>query len=397
VSTLNWDEVRQQFPALEEKTFLDAACVSLAPRRAVEAIQKFLDSALYCPERSSTEHHIVMDELRAQLRPLAARLINADETDVAIVESTTQGLSFAASAIPLEAGDRVLLCDLEFLQLAVPWCQMKDQRGLEIDVVPNRNGIILVDDIRERITSRTKVLAVSSVQWSNGFKCDLDALSALCREKDIWLVVDAVQQLGAFPIDVRQTPVDVLVAGGHKWLNSPFGTGFLYLRRERVSSLRAPLAGYLSVEPPEGGWGHYFQTPTIAPVRDYRFVDEARRFEIGGTANYPGAIGLAASLELVHEIGQERIAARIAELTDHLIGGLEKRGLDVVTPTDPEDRSGIVTFSVGSSEQNVATMERLLDHGVLVSVRYTSGVGGVRVSCHYYNFPDDLDRLLELL
>ena len=394
---MNWGEVRQQFPALEEKTFLDAACVSLAPRRAVEAIQRFLDSALYCPERSSTEHHIVMDELRAQLRPVAARLINADETEVAIVESTTQGLSFAASAIPLEAGDRVLLCDLEFLQLAVPWCQMKGQRGVEIDMVPNRNGVILVDDIRERITPRTKVLAVSSVQWSNGFKCDLDALSALCREKDIWLVVDAVQQLGALPIDVRKTPVDVLVAGGHKWLNSPFGTGFLYLRRERASSLRAPLAGYLSVEPPEGGWGQYFQTPTITPVRDYRFVDEARRFEIGGTANYPGAIGLAASLELVHEIGQERIAARITELTDHLIGGLEKRGLDVVTPTDPEHRSGIVTFSVGSAEQNVAMMERLLDHGVLVSVRYTSGVGGVRVSCHYYNFPDDLDRLLELL
>ncbi len=397
MSTLNWDEVRQQFPALKEKTFLDAACVSLAPRRAVEAIQKFLDSTLYCPERSSTEHHIVMDELRAQLRPVAARLINADETEVAIVESTTQGLSFAASSIPLEAGDRVLLCDLEFLQLAVPWCQMKGQRGVEIDMVPNRNGVILVDDIRERITPRTKVLAVSSVQWSNGFKCDLDALSALCREKDIWLVVDAVQQLGALPIDVRKTPVDVLVAGGHKWLNSPFGTGFLYLRRERASSLRAPLAGYLSVEPPEGGWGQYFQTPTITPVRDYRFVDEARRFEIGGTANYPGAIGLAASLELVHEIGQERIAARITELTDHLIGGLEKRGLDVVTPTDPEHRSGIVTFSVGSAEQNVAMMERLLDHGVLVSVRYTSGVGGVRVSCHYYNFPDDLDRLLELL
>ncbi len=394
---MNWDEVRQQFPALEKKTFLDAACVSLAPRRAVEAIQKFLNSALYCPERSSTEHHIVMDELRAQLRPVAARLINADETEVAIVESTTQGLSFAASAIPLEAGDRVLLCDLEFLQLAVPWCQMKDQRGIEIDMVPNRNGVILVDDIRERITSRTKVLAVSSVQWSNGFKCDLDALSALCREKDIWLVVDAVQQLGALPIDVHKTPVDVLVAGGHKWLNSPFGTGFLYLRRERASSLRAPLAGYLSVEPPEGGWGQYFQTPTITPVRDYRFVDEARRFEIGGTANYPGAIGLAASLELVHEIGQERIAARITELTDHLIGGLEKRGLDVVTPTDPEHRSGIVTFSVGSAEQNVAMMERLLDQGVLVSVRYTSGVGGVRVSCHYYNVPDDLDRLLELL
>jgi selenocysteine lyase/cysteine desulfurase len=264
-------------------------------------------------------------------------------------------------------------------------------------VVPNRNGVVSVDDVRERITAHTKLIAVSSVQWCNGFKCDLEALSELCQIKDIWLVVDAVQQLGALPIDVQKTPVDILMAGGHKWLNAPFGTGFLYVRRDKARSLRAPLAGYLSVEPPEGGWGHYFQTPTITPLRDYRFVDEARRFEIGGTANYPGAIGLAASLELVHEIGQERIAARILDLTDYLIEELQKRGIEVITPTDPNHRSGIVTFSVGSADENLAMMEHLLDHRVLVSVRYSSGVGGVRVSCHYYNTIDDLNRLLELL
>lgn len=394
---MNWDEVRAQFPALEEKTFLDAACVSLAPLRAVDAIRDFLDSTLYCPERSSTEHHIVMDELRARLRPAAARLIHAAEADIAIVESTTHGLSFAASAIPLESGDRVLLCDLEFLQLAVPWCQLRKRTGIGIDVVPNRNGAIDVDDIAERITSRTKVVAISSVQWSNGFRCDLEALGTLCRQNDTWLVVDAVQQLGALPIDVRETPIDLLVTGGHKWLNAPFGAGFLYVREDRAGTLREPLAGYLSVEDPEGGWGHYFQTPTIEPLRDYRFVDTARRFETGGTANYPGAIGLAASIELVHELGQDRIAARILELTDHLVAGLRERDIEVVTPVDPRVRSGIITFSVGSAEQNVALMERLLDHRVLVSVRYTSGVGGVRVSCHYYNNTADLDRLLDLL
>lgn len=394
---MNWDEVRAQFPALAKKTFLDAACVSLAPLKAVDAIRRFLDSTLYCPEPSSTQHHIVMDELRARLRPVAARLIGADEKDVAIIESTTHGLSFAASAIPLETGDRVLLCDLEFLQLAVPWCQLRDRTGIEIDVVPNRNGSILVEDIVKRITPRTKVVAISSVQWSNGFRCDLEGLSVLCREREIWLVVDAVQQLGALPMDVRETPVDILITGGHKWLNAPFGTGFLYVDGDRADRLRLPLAGYLSVEDPEGGWGQYFQTPTITPVREYRFVDAARRFEIGGTANYPGAIGLAASIELVLEIGQDRIATRIRELTDSLIDGLRDRGMDIVTPQDPGHRSGIVTFSVGSADRNVALMEHLLDHQVLVSVRYTSGVGGVRVSCHYFNSIDDVDRLLELL
>ncbi len=368
--------------------------MSLTPRVAVDAIQSFLDSALYCPERSSTEHHIVMDELRGELRPLVARMLEASEDEIAIVESTTHGLSLAANVLPLERGDRVLVCDLEFLQLAVPWCQLRDERGIEIDVVPNRNGTVLVEDIAEAISPRTRVLAVSSVQWSNGFRIDLEAVSALCREKGLWLVVDAIQQLGAVPIDVRQTPVDVLTTGGHKWLNAPFGTGFLYVRRELMKELKAPLGGYLSLETPDGGWGNYFQTPSIHPIRDYRFVAEARRFEIGGTANYPGAIGLGASLKLLLELGQDRVSQHIFELTDHLIRGLRERGIKVVTPTDPGSRSGIVTFSVGTAEDNVALMERLLDHKALVSVRYTSNVGGVRVSCHYYNSFEDLDRLL---
>src|SRR5437868_2549925 len=142
---------RQHFPGLLDKTFLDAACVSLAPRPAVEAIEKFLDLAMVCPLESSTHHHIFMDQMRAAARPAAARLINAQEDEIALVESTSHGLSLAANAIPLERGDRVLLCDLEFLEVALPWVQ-KDQDGIEIDVAPNRGGVIRIEDIAERIT-----------------------------------------------------------------------------------------------------------------------------------------------------------------------------------------------------------------------------------------------------
>jgi len=391
------DGIRDQFPALKDKAFLDAACVSLAPRAAIEAIQPFLDMAMYCPGRSSTQHHIAMDEMRAEARPQAARLINAQEDEIALVESTTHGLNIAANALPLERGDRVVLCDLEFLQLAVPWCQKQKEIGIEIDVVANHNGVIRIEDIADRITAKTKVVAISSVQWTNGFRCDLKALSALCRDRRVWLVVDAIQQLGAMPMDVQETPVDILACGGHKWLNAPFGTGFVCIRREAMPRLQTPLAGYLSLETPPGGWGNYFQTPSITPVRDYQFVDHARRYEIGGTANYPGAIGLAASLNLINELGPGRIAGRIYQLTDHLIAGLHTLGVEVVTPVEREHRSGIVTFSVGTAEGNLALMEHLLDHEVLVSVRYTSHVGGVRVSCHFYNSMEDLDRLLNLV
>ncbi|MBZ5571642.1 MAG: aminotransferase class V-fold PLP-dependent enzyme [Acidobacteriia bacterium] len=384
---------RQHFPGLSDKVFLDAACVSLAPKPAADAIRKFLDLALLCPLDSSTHHHIFMDEMRAAARPAAARLINASQEEIALVESTTHGLSLAANAIPLEPGDRVLLSDLEFLQVAVPWVQKK-QDGIEIDVVPNHNGEVRVEDIAAHLTPRTKVVAISTVQWTNGYRCDLAALSKLCRDRGIWLVVDAIQQLGAFPIDVQQTPVDILACGGHKWLNAPFGCGFLYINRGALPRLHAPLAGYLSVEDPPGGWGEYFQTPSITPVKDYKFVSAARRYEGGGTANYPGAVGLAASLNLIHELGQQNIADHISALTEQLLAGLDKLPVTVVTPRARENRSGIVTFSVGSAEQNVKLMQALQEKRILVSVRYTSQVGGVRVSCHFYNSSDDIEKLL---
>ena len=117
------------------------------------------------------------------------------------------------------------------------------------------------------------MVAISSVQWSNGFRCDLEALSRLCRERGIFLIVDAVQQIGAIPLDVQKTPVDAIACGGHKWLMAPFGCGFLYLSKEFRAKVKPPIAGYLSVAEPEGGWGKYFQTPSATPVRQYEFVE----------------------------------------------------------------------------------------------------------------------------
>lgn len=394
---MDFDTIRDQFPALEEKVFLDAACASLAPRAAVEAIHEFLEMTLLCPSRSSTLHHIAMDEMRARARPEIARLINAGEDEIALLESTTHGLSVAANSLPLGRGDRVLLCDLEFMQVAVPWCQKRKEAGIEIDVVPHRGGEVRIEDIAERIGERTRVVSISSVQWSNGYRSDLGALGALCRDRGVWLVVDAIQQLGAMPIDVKETPVDMLACGGHKWLNAPFGAGFLYVRRDLPAELRPPVAGYLSLEEPDGGWGNYFQTPSISPVRDYRFVQGARRYEVGGTSNYPGAVGLAASVRLINELGVSRIRDRIYDLTDHLIAGLREIGVEIVTPLDRNNRSGIVTFNAGGVKENLDLMERLQDRQVLVSVRYTSHVGGVRVSCHFYNSIEDIDRLLDVV
>jgi len=394
---VTFESIREEFPALQEKTFLDAACVSIAPRSAVSAIEQFLQRALTCPEASATLNHIAMDDERAAARPLVARFLNAHEDEIALVESTSHGLAIAAQAIPLAAGDQVLVGAPEFMEVAIPWCQLRDRAGIELAVVPHHNGRLLVEDFASRISARTRLVVVSSVQWSHGFRIDLQALSKLCREQGVWLVVDAIQQLGAVPIDVQRTPVDLLACGGHKWLNAPFGCGFLYIRRERMAELRPPISGYLADETPEGGWGNYFQTPSIQPVRDYRYVAAARKYEAGGTANYPGAVGLAASLRIFLELGQDRIAEHVWRLGETLMAGLDRLGVAICTPRERAERAGIVTFSLGTPERNAAAVEHLLARRVLVSLRYTAEVGGVRVACHFFNNESDIERLLEAL
>jgi len=390
------DDARREFPALHDQAFLDSACVSLAPQRAITRLRAFLDMAATCPSGSSTQHHLDMDAMRSAARPQLAKLINAAETDIALVESTTHGLNLVANAMPLQRGDRVVISDLEFLEVAVPWVQKRDRIGVEIDTAPNRNGQVLIDDIEAALTPNTRVVAISSVQWSNGFRCDLDSLSQLCRDRGVFLIVDAVQQIGAIPLDVRKTPVDAIACGGHKWLMSPFGGGFLYLSKEFRAKLNPPLAGYLSVTEPEGGWDTYFETPSITPVRNYEYLDSAQRWETGGTANYPGAIGLAESVALINEIGIDNVADHVLCLTDYLIDLLHRQDIEIVTPRDRRYRSGIVTFTLASAEDNIALINFLQQHKVLASVRYTSGVGGVRVSCHLFNNREDLDRLVSL-
>ena len=392
-------DARLSFPGLEGKVFLDAATVSLAPVQAREAIESFLEKALLCPERDASTHHIAMDELRGAAVREAAILLGAGDDEIALVESTSHGLSIAARAIGLRPRDNVVIDDLEFLQVAIPWAKLVEEGALgEVRMARNVAGAVTIDSIAEQMDAHTRAVVVSSVQWSTGYRLDLAALSDLCRREGVFLVVDAVQELGALRLDVRRTPVDLLVAGGHKWLNAPFGCGILYIRRETQPQLAQPTWGYLGLEPPDGGWGTYFSTPSISPLRPYEFVPTAKRFELNGTSNYPGAVGLGASLALVNSIGRERVERRVLELASLVREELEGAGVRIVSRPEPEARSGITTFTVsGDPAEDQALVERLLDRRVYVSRRYTSHAGGIRVSTHYYNDESDVERLADTL
>ena len=387
--------IREEFPALRDKIFFDSAGVGIAPRSAVGAIREFLDQTMFAPVRSMVDHHLAIDAAREKARPEAARLIGASEDEIALIESTTHGLTIAARALRLKSGDNIVTTDLEFIAVPFAWRQPKSGIYPEIRVAKNKDGGLPLSSFEEVIDGRTKAVVISSVQWSNGYLCDLEGICKLCRQSGVLLIVDAIQQLGAFPLDVSKVPVDIVVCGGHKWLNAPFGAGFMYIRKGISDKLRPPVAGYLSLKAPVGGWGTYFETPSITPLQPVEFSPTARAYENGGTANYPGGIGLAASLHMINELGKEVIEKQIRTVTNYLLEGLDTLRMNVVTPRSPLHRSGIIAMGFpGSPHKDIALKEHLLDRKILVAVRYTSNVGGVRVSCHFYNNKADVDRLL---
>jgi selenocysteine lyase/cysteine desulfurase len=395
---LNLAAARSLFPGTRDRVFLDAACISLLPAPAEEALRRHGQDLLTCPARDASAHHIALDATAADARRAAARLIGAHPEDIALVESTTHGLEIIAAALPLERGDKVLVGETEFLGLAIPWIPRQERQGFHIEVVPQRDGRLLVDDFARAMDSHTRLILLSSVQWNNGFRADLEAFSQLTRERGIVLVVDAIQQLGAIGLDVGRTPVDFLVTGGHKWLNAPVGRGFLYIRPPLRERLQPPAWGYLNVTAPPEGWAQYFATPTIPAVRSYDFVGDARRFEIGGTANYPGNVVLGASLALTNGLGIDAIEDHILRLSDLLIDKLQGARATVVSPREPPARSSIVTFTLGQgAERDTLLLQHLLDQRLLISQRYTAGVGGLRVSVHFFNDEDDVRQLVDAI
>ncbi len=391
--------VRSCFPGTQGRAYLDAACVSLMPAQAEQALRKLADYLVLCPHPDASSHHIALDATAEESRREIARLINAPPEDIALVESTTHGLQLVAATVPLSRGDRVLVGETDFLGLAVPWIARRQREGFEIVTVPHRAGRLEPTDFARAGDGSTRLLLLSSVQWSSGFRADLAAFSELAHRRGWVLVVDAIQHLGALPLDVQATPADFVVCGGHKWLNAPAGRGFLYAHprwRDRAA-LTCP-RGYLHIRQPEVGWAEYFATPTIPAVRDYDYVDDARAFELGGTANYPGNVVLGAAVGLLNAVGPAAIKRHVLTLGDYLIEGLQRAGAQVVSPRDERSRSGIISFTLGDgATRDRVFLQRLWDARVVVSHRYTAGVGGLRVSVHLYNDCDDVDRLLEMV
>ena len=319
----------------------------------------------------------------ARSRELSARMIGAAPDEIALMVNTTYGLNVAASSLPLQAGDVVVTPDREFPANVYPWMALARRQGLEYRRVPNVGR--LADEaalIRALDEPRVRALSVSWVSFETGLKLDLQRLGAACRERRIWFVVDAIQGVGTAPIDVHACHVDFLACGGQKWLLSPWGTGFVYIRRELVQQL----------EPHTVGWMAVRNSEDFTRLCDYElsWFDNARKFEVI-TLPFQEFAGLNASLDLFESVGWARVHALIAERSAEIVRWAERQpGVTLVTPSDPSRRAGIVSLQVPNPE---AASARLWAAGVPHSLRE----GMIRLAPHFYTAPEQVERALHEL
>ncbi len=373
---MDWVGFRAEFPVTERWAFFDHAAVAPIPRRASAALATYADGIA----RHGIADILTWVRRLAHVRALAARLVNAPSADdILFVPNTTVGIGLIAEGFPWQPGDNVVLPAEEYPSNLYPWMNLAG-RGVEVRAVPSRGNRIALDDIVAAITLRTRLLSVSAVEFASGFRNDLDALGELCRARGILFFVDAIQALGAFPIDVQRTPIDALAADGHKWMLAPEGAGFGYIRSEWVERLH-----------PIGVGAHSVVNPFEYHVTDFRLKPHAGRWE-GGALNVPGLSALGASLELFEEFGHAEIESRILELTDYLCEHAPRRGWEVFSDREGSARSGIVALVHPTIPPKVA-MKACRDASVIVNSR----ANRLRISPHAYNTTDEIDRLLAAL
>jgi cysteine desulfurase/selenocysteine lyase len=368
---------RTEFPWTEETTYLNNASIGPLPERTRKTLEEF-------NRRRSAPFQLPDREIfasMAQSRRLAAQLIEAQPEEIALSINTGFGLSLAARALPLRSGDIVLASDREFPANVYPWMLLKDI-GVTLELAPTTpegwpDESHLLDRLRD---PRVRVLAVSLVQFSNGYTVDLARLSAATRASGTYLVVDAIQGVGQLPLDLRITPVDVLACGAQKWLLSPWGSGFVYVRRELIRELSPSVTGWMAFE----------GTDDFTRLTQYSDTlrGDARRFELI-TLPYQDFVGMNASLALILELGIERIAAHLRGLHAPVVAWAERSGARVVSPQGPHG-SGILCVA----PPNVGEAFRALKAArVICSLRE----GAIRLSPHAYNTVQEMERVAEIL
>lgn len=360
-----------QFPVRERLIYLNHAAVSPLCKPAADAMKRLADD---CLEFGSLHY----DEWLAAyegLRVAASRLIGATRSEIALTKNTSEGIATIATGLDWKAGDRVVGFREEFPANYFPWKKL-EERGVRVTWLSVKDPLEIIDEA----CRGARLLSISFVQYLSGYRAPLKAIGEICRRNQCIYMVDAIQGLGAFPIDVKAWGINALAADGHKWLLGPEGCGILYIDQELQSR----------VEPVEFGWTNVAQYANYGS-RDMALRPDAGRYECG-TLNTIGCFGLRAAIEFLLEVGVGQIAPVVQNLGDRIAQGVMAKGYEVLDGRTPESGSGIVSFrNPGVNSWNV--VRRLRSERIVAAPRGE----WVRMSPHFYIRPEEIDRMLELL
>lgn len=367
---LSADNLDREFPVRGRYVYFNHAAIAPLPRRVADAISAYTENSR---DRGAADWRDWYARIE-KTREAAARFIGGEKSGLAFLPSTSWGLNLVAHAFPWKTGDNVVGDDIEFSSNVYPWMLLAG-RGVEYRPAKSRAGRVTLDDIAAAIDARTRVVAVSWVAFHNGWVFPIEEIGSFCRERGILFVLDAIQGLGALPIDLRDTPVDVLVADAHKWLLGPEACAIFHVAEEARDR----------VPPPFGGW---WNVRAPGSFLDYRldFFAGGRRYE-AGTLPTAQILGLAAALELLEEVGAENVRNRILATNAALAGCLSELGWTISSP-EPL-RSGILA-AVPPGKDARATARHLESCGVIVAPRE----GAVRFSPHFYNGDEEVRKIL---
>lgn len=367
----------QEFPILRHCDFFNHAGVSPLPRRAGEALRNFADQY----EQRAYLDSGFYKQIEA-LRVSAALMLNAHRDEIAFIKNTSEGIATVAGGIDWRAGDRIVTTNVEYPANMYPWMDVSKRLAVDLITVPETDtedgrAVALNALLKAADHPRTRLLALSHVEYASGQRHDLATIGRFCRERGILFCVDAIQSMGVLPLDVRAMNIDYLSADGHKWLLGPEGAGIFFCRREMLAKTRPLVIGWMNVVNDQD-YGHY----------DLTLKADARRFECG-THNVPGLLALKASLEMLLAIGVENVAGRLKELTDRLIAALQQKGYPIVSPRAATQWSSIVSFTSPAHDHQHLWQTLRTQHKTEIALRE----GRLRVSAHFYNTPEQIDRL----
>lgn len=374
---INTEEIRRwrsEFPVTERYIYLNHAAVAPISRSSRDAMTSLADDVMRNGMAHIAEWYSVFDGARSE----AAALLRTHTRNIAFAKNTSEGLGWVATGFPWREGDEIVTARMEFPSNRFPWLHLAD-RGVRTVLVEDDNGTLPVERLVDAMTSRTKMLAISAVQYSSGYRSDLRVLGEECRARNVLFVVDGIQAVGALPLFPEETGVDVLVADAHKWILGPEGIAVAYLSDRALATLRVAEIGWASVTDA----GDF-------DAQDYTLRPDARRFE-PGTPTTIALFGLHAALKLANSVGIETIGTRVMELADHVRANTEHCGWRLYGSTDADETSGIVSFSVDTDP--AVLVKRAFNERIIVSSRS----GRIRVSPHYYNTVAEIDCAMQVL